>query len=125
MKRNQEMPGGLEVSDPSGEGYEVMVRYGDWRMAVITWAERFQRENLWRLERHTKTDEVFVLMTGNAVLFIGENGTPVEMEPYRFYNVKRDTWHAIAVSTDAQVLICENLDTGPDNTVYMDWREES
>ena len=123
LDKERTLPAGLEASAPFGGGYEVMARYGSWRVAVITWAERFQRENLRRLERHTETDKVFVLMAGEAVLMIGPEGIPVEMEPYKVYNVTRDTWHAIAVSKDAQVLICENLDTGLENTAYMDWQE--
>lgn len=124
LEKERTLPAGLEASAPFQGGYEVMVRYGSWRVAVITWAERFQRENIRRLERHTQTDEVFVLMTGAATLFIGQEGVSVEMEPYKVYNVTRDTWHAIAVSKDAQVLICEDLDTGLENTAYMDWQEE-
>ena len=115
------LPEGLEVKAAASGGYEVLVRYGSWRVAVITYAERFDRANLCRLERHMETDEVFVLMAGSATLFIGDEGTPVVMEPYRAYNVKQAIWHNICVSADAQVLICENLDTGLENTEYMDW----
>lgn len=115
------LPDGLEKCGITRDGYEPLVRYRDWRVAVITYAERFCRKNLCRLERHTETDEVFVLMTGSGVLYIGREGTPVVMEPYAVYNVKRDVWHGISVSEDAKVLICENDDTGPENTEYRTW----
>ena len=40
------------------------------------------------------------------------------------YNVKQAVWHGICVSPDAKVLICENDDTGPDNTDYMAYRQD-
>ena len=101
----------------------MLIRFGAWRVAVITGTSQFERQNLRRLERHMETDEVFVLMAGDAVLFIGERGVPVELEPYIAYNVKRGAWHAVCVSPDARVLICENSDTGPANTEYREWRE--
>ena len=114
-------PEGLEVTGSSGEGYNVLTKYQSWRVAVITYAERFERRNIHRLERHMKTDEVFVLMDGKATLFIGQAGTPVDMEPYKAYNVKFGVWHGICVSANAKVLICENDDTGAENTEYMQW----
>lgn len=114
-------PEGLEVTGSPGEGYNVLTKYQNWRVAVITYAERFERRNIHRLERHMKTDEVFVLMDGKATLFIGQAGTPVDMEPYKAYNVKFGVWHGICVSANAKVLICENDDTGAENTEYMQW----
>ena len=118
------LPEGLESAGAVNGGYEVLVRYQGWRAAVITWAERFDRKNLYRLERHMETDEVFVLMAGEAVLYIGQEGTSVKMEPYRAYNVKCGIWHNISVSSDAKVFICENIDTGVENTEYMEWSPE-
>ncbi len=121
QKEEKNLPEGLEVGDVSKEGYEVLVRYQNWRVAVITYGEMFDRKNIRRLESHRETDEVFVLMTGKATLFIGREGFPVDMEPWKICNVKRGVWHGICVSADARVLICENEDTGPGNTDYMDW----
>lgn len=115
-------PEGLEVIDSSGDGYEVLVRYQSWRVAVITYAERFDVQKICRLERHLETDEVFVLMAGDATLFIGQEGALVAMERYKAYNIKRGAWHGICVSRDAKVLICENEDTGLENTEYMPWK---
>lgn len=115
------IPEGLEITLSPGEGYHVLTKYQSWRVAVITYATRFDRRNLNRLERHRNTDEVFVLMDGKATLLIGQGRTAVAMEPYRAYNVKCGVWHGICVSADAKVLICENDDTGPENTDHMQW----
>lgn len=117
---NVSLPEGIEKTGAVGDGYEVLARFQSWRVAVITYAARFDRKNLYRLERHMETDEVFVLMDGEATLFIGPEWIPVDMEPYKAYNVKCKTWHSICVSADAKVLICENSDTGAENTEYME-----
>ena len=118
------LPEGVEKAEVTIEGFEVLVRYGGWRVAVITYAERFDKKNLYRLERHMETDEVFVLLKGKATLYIGIDGNAVEMEPNEVYNIKCCAWHGISVSSDALVLICENADTGLENTEYTPWSPE-
>ena len=76
------------------------------------------------MERHTQTDEVFVLLNGQATLILGGNGPKVEsiyqqvMEQGKLYNVKQNAWHTILLSRDASILIVENQDTGEENTEY-------
>ena len=76
------------------------------------------------MERHTHTDEVFVLLNGLATLILGGNGPHAsvlflqDMEKGKIYNVKRNAWHAILTSQDATILIVENKDTGEVNTEY-------
>ena len=118
---NGTLPEGLWKTGAAGGGYEVLARFQNWRVAVITYAARFERQNLYRLERHMETDEVFVLMDGEAVLFIGPERIPVDMELYAAYNVKCKIWHSICLSSNAKVLICENNNTGAENTEYMEY----
>ena len=115
------LPEGLDTVECSGEGYEVLIRYQSWRVAEITYAEQFDHHNICRLESHENTDEVFVLMRGKATLYIGPEGQQVRMVQCRVYNVKCGIWHGISVDPGARVLICENDETGPENTRYMGW----
>ena len=108
---------GLEILEYNGEGYNPTMHFEAWRVAFLHYADRF--ENITRLERHMLTDEVFVLMKGRAVLFIGEEAEPIEMEWGKIYNVKQAVWHAIKVTPDAKVLIVENHNTSADNSEYM------
>jgi len=62
---------GLEILDYTGVGYDPTMHFEAWRVAFLNHAERF--DVIARLERHMLTDEVFVLLKGRAVLFIGEN----------------------------------------------------
>ncbi len=112
------MNNGIEICEYTGEGFSKVICYQSWRVAVINYAERFDRENINRLERHLLTDEVFVLLAGEATLMVEDAEYP--MEPGKLYNVKAGAWHNIYVSRDAKVLIVENVDTGPANSEYKD-----
>lgn len=108
----------LEVIEYNGEGYRAVMKYGEWRVAFLNYADRFDEANQNYLEAHLKTDEVFVLLEGTATLIIGKDFKPVEMEKNKIYNVKAGAWHNIRVSKDAKVLIVENLDTSKENSEY-------
>lgn len=112
------MNNGIEICEYTGEGFSKVICYQSWRVAIINYAERFDRENINRLERHLLTDEVFVLLSGEATL-VGEQ-QELAMEPGKLYNVKAGEWHNIYVSRDAKVLIVENVETGPDNSEYKE-----
>lgn len=107
---------GIEILDYEGEGFSVVMRYDAWRVAMINCSERFEEKNINRLERHLLTDEVFVLLEGEAIL--ASDTCKYQMEKYKIYNVRKGAWHAIALSKDAKVLIVENTETGKDNSEY-------
>lgn len=109
---------GIEIFDYTGNDYKKVMNFENWRVAYLNYGEEFNM-TLPRLERHMQTDEVFVLLTGNATLVIGEELSKVEMEPFKVYNVPKAVWHHIQVDTDARVLIIENDDTSKDNTEYI------
>ena len=60
------------------------------------------------------TDEVFVLLEGQAVLYVEDQ--KYSMEIGTLYNVKQGTWHHIVVSEDATVMVVENSNTCAENT---------
>lgn len=109
----------LDVIKYDGDGYKAMIYYEGWRVAFLKYAERFDKKHIERMERHLLTDEVFVLLAGQADLVIGEEQQVYHMEKNTIYNVRKAVWHAICVSEDAQVLIVENADTSLNNSEYM------
>lgn len=117
---------GLEIASHNGEGYQALVYFGAWRVAIVNYAPRIAKGNISKIEKHVETDEVFVLLKGNCDLFIaGSNETygkieKVKMELERIYNVKKNVWHACALDPDSLVLIVENGDTSGDNTIRVD-----
>jgi mannose-6-phosphate isomerase-like protein (cupin superfamily) len=114
----------LEIRDHTGDGYRPLVDFGAWRVALLRYADDMLPQNIHRFQRHDETDEVFVLMRGRCVLYIGEGDETitairtVDMEPTKVYNVKRGVWHNHTLSKDAVVLIVENCDTGDHNSPF-------
>lgn len=114
----------LQIRAYDGPGFKPLVAFGAWRVAILNFLEQLVPERIDSMERHTETDEVFVLLCGQGVLVLGGNCDNVDgiysqpMQPGVIYNVKRDAWHTILLSRDASVLLVENQDTGEQNTEY-------
>ena len=116
----------LEIKEYDGEGYQPLVDYGTWRVAFLRFIDELIPENISRVERHVETDEVFVLLQGQAVLFLGEGDHAIEklhhqvMQPGKLYNVRKNAWHTCVLSRDATILLIENRNTGIENTDYIE-----
>ncbi len=120
----------LEIRDYEGEGYQPLVDYGTWRVAILRFLDGLQPERQSSMERHTETDEVFVLTKGKGMLIMGGNGMQIDgiypqiMEIGKIYNVKRNAWHTVLLSRDASVLLVENCNTDKHNSEYADLSNE-
>ena len=114
----------LVIREYQGEGYRPLIDFGSWRVAILRWEPGSQAVEIQSMERHTQTDEVFVLLEGWATLVIGGNQGKVDeiqakvMASGKLYNVKQNTWHTALLSRDASILIVENCDTGVSNSEY-------
>ena len=112
----------LEIREHTGTGYLPLIDYGAWRVAVLRYIDELLPQDLVKMQRHLETDEVFVLLSGRCILFLGEGDERVssihaqDMEPLTLYNVKKRGWHTHTLSTDATVLIVENRDTASSNS---------
>ena len=113
-----------EILDCGPAGYSPLVDHGSWRVASLRPVFPLPAEQLEVVERHTESDEVFVLLEGRVILVIAGRGSrpgsiqPLVMDPGKVYNVKRDTWHTALLSRDSLVLVVENRDTGAANTEF-------
>jgi uncharacterized protein YjlB len=120
----------LEIKRYEGEGYHPLINFGTWRVAFLRWEACMQAEKIDRMERHTQTDEVFVLLHGQATLILGGNASavdgiyPQEMKMGSVYNVKQGAWHTVLPSRDASILIVEESNTGEENTEYCNLADE-
>jgi ureidoglycolate hydrolase len=114
----------LEIIEFKGLGYKPIIDYGAWRVAILRFIDDRLPMEIKQVERHNETDEVFVLLEGQAVLFMAEGDPevaalyPQVLEPLKYYNVKRGAWHTIALSRDASILLVENRDTSTANSDY-------
>jgi ureidoglycolate hydrolase len=102
-----------------------IIDFSMWRIAILNYIDEIHPEQIEKMERHNETDEVFVLIKGQGILFLGEGDRSVEkihphvMESGKIYNVKQHVWHSIVLSREGSVLIVENIDTGTDNSDYF------
>lgn len=115
----------MEVREHNGPDYIPLIDYQSWRVALMNYTPDLTPDKINRMQKHIETDEVFVLMKGRCILFIGEGEDSVtkvyavDMEPYKLYNVKRGVWHSHTFSEDARVLIVENRDTVESNSPFV------
>jgi len=112
----------VEVREYEGLGYQPIIDYGAWRVAILRYEPALEPDAIHNMQRHDETDEVFVLLSGHCILFLGEGDDSidhihaVDMLPLKAYNVKKSAWHNHTLSQDASVLIVENVDTGASNS---------
>jgi hypothetical protein len=118
----------LEIKSFEGTGYQPLVDYEHWRVAILRYSDDLRVERILTMQRHSETDEVFVLLEGHCILFLGEGKntvnaiTAVDMVSRKIYNVRRGVWHNHTLSADASVLIVENSDTTIKNSpkIFLD-----
>lgn len=112
----------IEIRNFSGEGYQSVMSFESWRVAVLRYHDGSHPDKIHTIERHCQTDEVFILTEGQAVLIVGGTGDvvgelqAVAMEPGKIYNVKKNAWHTTLLGKGAHIIIVENDDTGKDNS---------
>ncbi len=120
----------LQIHSYEGQGFQPQVTFNSWQVAILNYLDKIHPEHNNSMERHKKTDEVFVLMKGRGILIIGGNGKTVEgvypqvMEIGKVYNVRVNTWHTILLSKDASVLLMEESNTVEENSEYTTLPEE-
>ncbi len=107
----------VEINRFTGTDFQVMTQFDGWKIGLLRHSQRFS--SCCQKERHLETDEVFVLLEGNATLYVEDQKIP--MEKCTIYNVKKAAWHHIVVSEDATVLVVENSSTSRDNTEKKEW----
>ena len=109
----------IEVKEnpKKGNGFDTVHTFEGWKVAFITCAEQYGELKL--VKRHTQTDEVFVLVKGEATLYTANGDESLQttvLEKEKLYIVKRNTWHHLQVSEDALLVVVENSDTTKENT---------
>ncbi len=116
---------GVDIAQHWEPGYKpLLVSDGDWMMALMNGTPT-SWEVPAEIEQHPRTDELFVLLTGRAVLITAASGEQpgkvewLEMQPRTLYNVKAGTWHATPMAPDAQFLIIERTGTNVDGSFLV------
>jgi hypothetical protein len=121
---------GLQVEDVREPGWHVPIPDGGGWMAAFMNAAADSWKLPSKIERHSETDEVFLLLEGEATLGLaGEGEEPgelvgVPMKPLVLYNVLNRYWHTCAFGPGSRVLIVERTGTGKANTAKLPMTEE-
>ena len=104
---------GVEVYGWTDQGYRPLVFSDGWMVALLNWEPSMDVEKATEMERHKETDEVFILLKGQAAFYVAtaEGLRVFEAKPGLVYNVRRGTWHNLIATHDVAFLIVENRDT--------------
>lgn len=102
----------MEIFEFYGEDFKAVLESEGWKIGLLRYSDRFSSHK--HEERHLETDEAFILLEGNAVLY--EDCKAYNMEKCKIYNVQKGLWHHVVVSKDATVLVVENSNTSKENT---------
>lgn len=100
-----------------GTGFDIAHEFEGWKIAYITSADQYGELKV--VKRHVLTDEVFVLLCGEAILYTADGDNPLEktvLEKDKLYVVEKNTWHHLKVSDNALILVIENSNTNRENT---------
>ncbi|MDD3139555.1 MAG: hypothetical protein PHX08_11355 [Lachnospiraceae bacterium] len=107
------------------EGYNPFLIREGWQVAQLNYLPKHGFDDVDKVEVHKQTDEVFILMNGEAILIEAEINTTsisfefTKMEKLVTYNIPSGTWHNIAMSKEARVIIVENSNTHLNDVGYI------
>ena len=100
-----------------GSGFDVAHEFEGWKIAYITHAEQYGELKV--VKRHVETDEVFILLDGEATLYTADGDEPLiktHLEKGKLYVVEKNTWHHLKVTDKAVLIVIENSNTNRENT---------
>lgn len=107
----------IETYGTKENGYHPFFIREHWQVAQLNYLPALSFTTIERLDMHQHTDEIFVLTKGKAVLIAASIESIIIrfecilMEPGITYNIPVNTWHNIAMSEDAEIIIVEKSNT--------------
>lgn len=119
-------PAIIETYVHTGEGFHPFFIRKGWQVAQLNYIAPQGMRSITKMEVHRRTDEVFILLEGTAILIAGERGEEgfvfhcLRMEPGSTYNIPMGTWHNIAMDERARVMIVEVNDTHLTDVTYLE-----
>lgn len=119
----------ITISNNTESGFNPFVKNPQFICAFITASPMYAPGKIAEMKRHNDTDEVFVLLSGKAVLLtrdsIKEKCQVTQLSPGTAYIVKASTWHYLALSPDGKVFVTESGAINPANTDKADVTTEN
>jgi mannose-6-phosphate isomerase-like protein (cupin superfamily) len=105
-----------------GEGMQRVFENEKWTVGIKNWKPANDITGIDCLERHNKTDELFVLIEGSCTLISANevNGKlefdAVKMEPDKVYNIPATLWHNTITCKDTKMILIEDSSTSMENS---------
>lgn len=105
-----------------GEGLQRGYENSEWTVGIKNYKKANDIEFINNLERHNKTDELFVLIKGNcSIVTAKENGKSLVFEVERMkkntiYTIPKGLWHNTITDKETKLILIENSDTSMDNS---------
>lgn len=121
----------VEVGASFEQAYRPVLDFCAWKVAMLRRFDVVDPQRVHRVERHTNTNEVFILTEGEADLIVFEgDGEPREAHVFPMqrnvaYNIKRSVWHHVVMSPEAHIVLFEKSGTGPETTDYAELDPET
>ena len=119
----------VTTAKPTIAGFDAVVQNSAFKCAFISPGDQYAYGKVLQLKRHNDTDEVFVLLSGKAVLLTKEDDNSdyqtTLLQPKTAYNVAKGTWHHLAVSEDAVVFVTESGSMKKENTQCRNIEDEN
>jgi cupin superfamily acireductone dioxygenase involved in methionine salvage len=123
----------FETYEYEALGYKKLFHHHNWRVAILNYIDELDVDKISYVECHQLTDEVFVLLKGEAHLFFVEEKdrritrmVSLALEQGKVYKVPAGVFHTHTLSKDAKLLIVEEEDTSYDNSprIYLSPEEK-
>ena len=110
----------------NGKGMQRVFENEKWTVGIKNWKPANDVTGIDCLERHNKTDELFVLLSGRCTLISAEETDgelkmeALEMEPFKVYNIPQSLWHNTVTQKDTKMILIEDVSTGMENSDILD-----
>jgi hypothetical protein len=105
---------GVESWRWDGEGYRPLPLNSSWMVAVLSWEPSAAIGGPTQAERHVRSGEVFVLLSGRSILLTRPEGGAVSLtglDPRTVYHMPRGVWYALVATGERSLLVVEDRDT--------------
>ena len=107
----------IRISEHDGSGIGGETLCGEFLVSMLNFLPRLVPEKVVSMQKHTETDECFILLQGKAMIFLAdgmdkpENITCCTLELNRIYTVPKGVWHQPVMSENARILLVEKSNT--------------
>lgn len=113
----------------NGEGMQRVFENEKWTVGIKNWKPANDVTGIDCLERHNKTDELFVLVEGSCTLVYtnetegGLEFGAVKMEKDKVYNIPATLWHNTITCKDTKMILIEDSNTSMENSDILNLTE--